>query len=64
MKRNKNAQIRTDLPAPVSLTPEQLAAVASEASALLGSGGGLLPHIIYGGFPVAQMLTAVAVSAT
>ena len=61
MKRNTNEQIRTDLPAPVSLTPEQLAAVASDTSALLGSAGGLLPHIIYGGFPVAAMLPASAV---
>ncbi len=35
------------LPEPVSLTPEQLAAVATDTSAMLGAGGGMI--MIYGG---------------
>ncbi len=60
MKRIKNDPALADLPAPVSLTPEQLAAVASDTSAALGTGGGLLPHIIYGGFPAGPVLPALA----
>jgi hypothetical protein len=46
MKRSVN---NATLPAPVSLTPEQLAAVASDTGAMLGAGGGAV--LICGGYP-------------
>jgi hypothetical protein len=55
MKRSIDS---STLPAPVSLTPEQLAAVASDTSAMLGAGGGMI--MIYGGFPIAQIANPVA----
>jgi hypothetical protein len=58
MKRLIN---NSSLPAPVSLTPEQLAAVASDTSAMLGAGGGLL-LTIYGGYPVGPIIDRAAVT--
>jgi hypothetical protein len=50
MKHIKSDPALADLPAPVSLTPEQLAAVAADTSATLGAGGGaFVPHYIAGG---------------
>ncbi len=53
MKREKKDIIQATLPAPVTLTLDQLDAVATDTAALLGSGGGLLVHIIAGGIKVA-----------
>jgi hypothetical protein len=46
MKRSIN---NPDPPTPVSLTLEQLAAVASDTGAMLGAGGGAI--MICGGYP-------------
>ncbi len=57
MKSLKNDPALAELPPPISLTPEQLAAVASDTSAMLGAGGGLAlsKFIIAGGFPTILM---------
>jgi hypothetical protein len=55
MKRSIDS---STLPAPVSLTPEQLAVVASDTSAMLGAGGGMI--MIYGGFPAGPFAHLVA----
>jgi hypothetical protein len=52
MQRVKNDPALANLPPPVSLTPEQLAQVASDTGAELGAGGGSLPIMIYGGIRV------------
>ena len=49
------------LPEPVTLSPEQLVAVASDTSAMLGAGGGRI--IIYGGFPIGPVIS-MATTAT
>jgi hypothetical protein len=46
MKRIKNDPALALLPAPVTLTPEQLMLVASETGATLGTGGGTIGRII------------------
>ena len=58
MKHTKNDPTLVHLPPPICLTLEQLAAVAADTSAALGTGGGLSPHIIYGGFPVEPKVLA------
>jgi hypothetical protein len=57
MKQSKNQPASARLPAPVSLTPEQLAQVASDTGAALGNGGGsVLSVIIYvGGYLAGQL---------
>jgi hypothetical protein len=52
MKRSKNDPKLAELPAPITLTPDQLAAVASDTGAVLGAGGGYVPVIIAGGIRV------------
>jgi hypothetical protein len=49
MKRVMHDPALADLPAPISLTPDQLAQVASDTGAMLGAGGGCVPIIIAGG---------------
>lgn len=49
MKNLKCDPVLATLPAPISLTQEQLAGVAADTGALLGAGGGRI--IIYGGIP-------------
>jgi hypothetical protein len=49
------------LPEPVSLTPEQLAAVASDTSAMLGAGGGLMV-LIYGGDLLRAAVSGASIS--
>jgi hypothetical protein len=57
-------RILTDaaLPDPVSLTLEQLSAVASDTGAMLGSGGGMM-IMIYGGpiGPIGNLITPASV---
>jgi len=49
------------LPPPITLTPEQLSAVASDTGAALG--GGMYLPIIAGGYPIfTPALSAVAVA--
>ena len=56
MKHIKNDLARAELPAPMTLTLDQLAQVASDTGAMLGAGGaGIgvnLIRIIAGGYPV------------
>ena len=56
MKRVKNDPATQDLPPPVTLTPEQLAAVASETSAMLGNAGGIAIHLT--GYVAAETLAS------
>ena len=49
MKNLRRDPALPTLPPPISLTPEQLAAVAADTGALLGAGGGFL--LICGGIP-------------
>jgi len=61
MKNLKRDPALATLPAPISLTQEQLAAVAADTGALLGAGGGF--YIIYGGLrAVASLVTAPALN--
>jgi hypothetical protein len=53
VKRLKIDLDRATLPAPITLTPEQLAEVASDTGAMLGAGGGCI--IIAGGIRVPTM---------
>jgi hypothetical protein len=46
MKQIKNQTVSARLPAPVSLTPEQLMQVAADTGAALGNGGGSLSSVI------------------
>ncbi len=62
MKRNKNDPKLAELPAPITLTPDQLAAVASDTGAVLGAGGGFVPIIIAGGIPPFFAVSAAAIA--
>jgi hypothetical protein len=62
MKRLKNDPALAELPAPITLTPEQLAAVASDTGAMLGAGGGCI--IIAGGIRIPVMGMAAPVATT
>jgi hypothetical protein len=63
MKNLKRDPALATLPAPISLTQEQLAAVAADTGALLGAGGGLL-YVIYGGIrPGPYLVAATALNA-
>jgi hypothetical protein len=62
MKNLKRDPALATLPAPISLTQEQLAAVAADTGALLGAGGGL--YVIYGGLrPISYVVSTPALNA-
>jgi len=52
MKREKKDIVQANLPAPITLTLEDLNAVATDTAAMLGSGGGIVVHIVAGGIRV------------
>ena len=62
MKRTKNGPTLAELPAPIALTPEQLAEVASDTGAMLGAGGGCI--IIAGGIRLPTAITTMSIAST
>jgi hypothetical protein len=59
MTRPKNDPAMPELPAPISLQPEQLAQVAADTGAMLGAGGGVSSTIIYiGGYLLGKLANA------
>ena len=49
MQRAKKEIMQATLPAPITLSPEDLNNVATDTAATLGSGGGAATHVIIAG---------------